>query len=175
MTTFTYRSAQSGALLGGIVLALAVETVVLHLLVTPRHPIIGWLLTSSSLGVIVWLVADYRALGRGVVRIVGDTIDLRIGRRFNVQVPIATVTSSIRPTWRDVPMRGTPAAEGYLNLMKPAGPNVLLMLSAPVDVKLPGGMHRAATKLGLCLDAPDEFLAALPAYFHSISTISTRV
>lgn len=161
MRTFTYRSAQSGALFAGIILAIAAETLVLHFLLAARHPIVGWTLTLSSLAAMAWLAADYRALGRGAVGVADDVLDLRVGRRFAVQLPVTTVATATRPTWRDLPTRGTPAAAGYLNLTRPADPNVLLTLGAPTMVKLPGGLRRSATRIALHLDAPDDFIAAL--------------
>lgn len=161
MKSFSYRSARSAPLVAGLGLVIAIETVVLHLWLASRHPIIGWTLTVSSLAAIAWLVADYRALGRGAVQLTDEQLDLRVGRRFAVSVPTTTVSSALRPTWRDLPNPGTPQAAGYLNLTKPATPNVLLILSAPLEVRLPGGLRRSATSFALCLDEPDAFLAAI--------------
>src|SRR4051794_14872178 len=123
MTAFTYRAARSGALVAGFALVIGVETLVLHLWLMTRHPVFAWVLTSASVATIAWLVADYRALGRGAVHIAGSTLELRIGRRISASVPLATIAAVTRPTWRDVPAPGTPAAEGYVNLMRPASPN----------------------------------------------------
>jgi len=161
VTSFSYRSARNGSLVAGLGLVIAIETLVLHLWLTKSHPIIGWTLTVSSLAAIGWLVADYRALGRGAVQLTDERLALRVGRRFDVSVPTTAVSSALRPTWRDLPNPGTPQAADYLNLTKPAAPNVLLILSTPMDVRLPGGLRRSATRLALCLDEPDEFLAAI--------------
>jgi len=47
--------------------------------------------------------------------------------------------------------------------MKPATPNVLVTLAAPAMVRLPGGLARPARRLGLRLDDPVGFIAALAA------------
>ena len=57
---FTYRSARSRGVLAGISTAIVVETVALHALLVTRHPLIAWLLTSSSVSVLAWRVADWR-------------------------------------------------------------------------------------------------------------------
>jgi hypothetical protein len=163
MVAFTYRSARSGSLVGGLGLAIAVETVALHLWLAARHPIAAWALTVGSVAALVWLAADYRALGRGAVRLDAKTLDLRIGRRFALRLPRSAVVEVVRPTWRDLPTAGTPAAADYLNLTKPAMPNVLLTLSAPTTVRLAGGLARRARRLGLRLDDADAFVAALVA------------
>jgi len=60
-----------------------------------------------------------------------------------------------------VPAPGSPQATDYLNLMKPATPNVLLTFTLPVTVRLRGGLQRSARRLGLCLDEPDAFIRAV--------------
>src|SRR4051794_32839612 len=82
MIAFTYRSARSGSLVAGLGIAIAVEMVVLHLWLVARHPVLAWALTLTSLATLVWLAADYHALGRGAVRLDDDALDLRVGRRF---------------------------------------------------------------------------------------------
>jgi hypothetical protein len=161
VSAFTYRSARSGSVVGGLGLVIAIETVALHLWLAARHPVAAWALTAGSLATLGWLAADYRALGRGAVLLDGDTVDLRVGRRAAVRLPRTAVLTVARPTWRDLPAAGTPAAADYLNLTKPATPNVLLTLSAPTTVRLPGGLTRQARRLGVRLDDPDAFVAAL--------------
>lgn len=159
--SFTYRSARSGSLVAGLALAIAIETIVLHLWLMPRHPVIAWTLTVSSIGALVWLAGDYHALGRGAVRVTSQTIDLRIGRRFAVQLPTAAIAQVAQPGWRDLPAPGTPEAIGYINLTKPATPNVMLTLAEPLAVRLPGGIRRSASRLALMLDDPGAFIAAV--------------
>lgn len=76
-------------------------------------------------------------------------------------LPRSDIAVAVRPGWRELPQAGTPAAAGYLNMMKPATPNVLLTLTAPARVRLPGGLSRSVCRLGLHLDEPELFLAAL--------------
>jgi len=163
MTAFTYRSARSGSILFALGMVIVVETLVLHVWLGARHPLIAWALTTASIVTLLWLAADYRAMGRGAVRIADDTLTLEVGRRFTVQVPRDTIATATRPSWRDIPAASTAAAADYLNLMKPGTPNVLLTLSGPAVVRLPGGLRRSVRRLGLHLDDPDAFLVALNA------------
>ena len=161
MHGFTYASARSGSLLGGFALVVSVETIGLHLLLAPRHPVVGWALTVASVSTLAWLLADHRALGRGAVRLDEGMIDVAVGRRASVMVPLAEVIDVRRHTWKDLPASGSPAAAAYMNLMKPAAANVLLSLRVPVEVRLLGRVRRRVRHLGLCLDAPDVFVAAI--------------
>jgi hypothetical protein len=160
MSAFTYQSARSGSLVLGLGLAILAETLVLHLWLGRHHPILAWSLTATSVSAIGWLAADYRALGRGTVRIDGDALDLQVGRRAAVRVPLSAVATIIQPSWRDVPEVGAPESRDYRNLTKPATPNVLVTLVAPAMARLPGGVARPARRLGLRLDDPAGFIAA---------------
>lgn len=161
MMRFTYRSARSGSLVAGLGLAIVVETMVVHLVLVARHPLIAWALTASSVAALAWLAADYRALGRGTVGVDGDVLELQVGRRVDLRLPRTTVQDVIRPGWRDLPQAGERDAAGFFNATKPAAPNVLLTLVAPVDVRLAGGLSRRAQRIALRLDDPDAFIAAL--------------
>jgi len=158
---FTYRSARSGSLVAGLGLALLVETAVLHLWLAARHPALAWVLTVASLGTLVWLATDYRAMGTGVIRLDDHSLALVVGRRFNMLVARENVAAVIQPGWRGVPEAGTPAAAEYANLTKPATPNVLITLGEPAQLRLPGGLRRRVRRIGLHVDEPQRLVSAL--------------
>ena len=161
MREFTYRSARSGSLVVGLGLAIGVETFVMHLWLRLQHPMLAWSLTAASVWALAWLAADYRALGRGTIRVDRDALDLRVGRRAALRVPLSALATVVRPSWQEVPAAGAAGSEDYRNLMKPATPNVLVTLAAPTKVRLAGGIERPARRLGLRLDDPVGFIAAL--------------
>jgi hypothetical protein len=161
MREFTYRSARSGSLVVGLGLAIGIETFVMHLWLRLQHPALAWSLTVASISALVWLAADYRALGRGTIRVDRDALDLRVGRRAALRVPLSEVATVVRPSWRELPVAWVAGSGDYRNLMKPATPNVLVTLAAPTKVRLPGGIERPARRLGLLVDDPVGFIAAL--------------
>lgn len=157
MTAFTLRTARSRGLMLAIGLAIAVETAALHLLLIRRHPVIAWLLTASSASILVWLAADYRRLGDSALRIDDLAVHLDIGLRFRASVARDRIATAITPTWRDLPAPGA----GFLNATKPAEPNVLLTFRDPVPIRVMGMVSRPVHQLGVRLDDPAAFLAAL--------------
>jgi hypothetical protein len=161
MSTFTYRSARSGSLVFGMGLVIGVETLVMHLWLRLHHPVLAWSLTAASVSALCWLAADYLALGRGAIRFEGDVLDLRVGQRVALRVPLTAVAAVKRPTWQELPAAGTPGSEDYRNLMKPSTPNVLVTLAEPMRVRLTGGIERSARRLGLRLDDPAGFIGAV--------------
>jgi hypothetical protein len=154
---FTCRRARAGAITVVIGALIAIETTALHLLLWNLAPLIAGSLTVMSLAVLAWLVADYRAMGREAFRVHPGEIDLRIGRRLSAVIPRTTIASAIAPSRRDIPQPGG----DYLNATKPAAPNILLTLNAPVRVRAVGGLKRSVKRIGLCVDEPERLLAAL--------------
>lgn len=150
------RSARSGAFLAALAMILAVETGALHVLLAARLPLVAWILTLSSVSLLLWLVADYLALGQTVVRVTPDQLEARIGRRVVLTVPVEKVATVAQLGWRDTAgPRGS-----YLNATKPATPNVLVAFREPVEARVVG-MRRPIEKLALHLDQPDGFVETL--------------
>jgi hypothetical protein len=167
-TEFSYRGARSGNLVVGFTIVILVEAIALHFLLIVRHPIAAWVQAVLSLAAIVWLVRDYDALGKGAVRVTGDRVRLAIGRRFDVDLSLSNVARVLQPTHRDLPTPGTNQGRDYLNLTAPNTPNVLLILEAPVRVRLTAGMHRSIQRVGLRLDDPAAFIECM--YEHKTAT-----
>jgi len=115
-------------------------------------------LTSLNVLTIAWLIRDYIALGRHVVHVDDETLRLKIGRRFDISVSLSNIARVLRPTFRDLPRPGTNEGRDYLDLTKPASPNVLIVLNTVAKARLPGGFHRMVGRFSLHLDEPDAFL-----------------
>jgi hypothetical protein len=163
---FTYRGARSGALTAGAALALVIETVVLHLWLSPGRPRLAWTLSVLGVVALLYLGLEFRAWGRGAVRVTPEGIDLAIMGRVRARVARADVVSAIVAGWRDLP-DGPESA--YLNATSPAEPNVLLAFRQPVAVRVAGLVPRRVTRLGLRLDDPVAFIASITPLPHSRS------
>ena len=156
---FTYRSARAGAMTAGFALAVAVETLAVHLWLAARHPVWAWGLTALGAASLAYLAAEYRAAGRGAVRLRADAVVLRLGGRVAADLPRGELAEARPFTWRDAPDGPDPR---YLNAMAPADPNVLLSFARPVPVRLAWGLvRRRVERVGLRLDDPAAFVGAL--------------
>ena len=158
---FSYRGARSPAITAAFCAVIAIESAAVHFAVAVRHPLVAWTLSLTSVAAILWLVRDYRALGSGEVLLTDDRIRLRIGRRFDVTIPLARIARVLRPTFRDLPAPGTNHGRDYLNLTKPATPNVLIVLDETQRVRLTLGIHREVRRVALRLDDADGFVRAV--------------
>jgi hypothetical protein len=134
------------------------ETVGVHLILLRYSLFLALAVSLLSLSVLVWLIADYLALGKLDSVVTDESLLLRVGRRARATIPRRLLTRAIAPTWRDLP---DGPDRSYLNVTKPAEPNVLLTFSQPVVVNLPGGLRRSIRTLAVFVDAPEAFLAAI--------------
>lgn len=156
MTSFTMRSARSGGFIAVIAFAVLLETSGLHLVLAPRHPVIAWTLTLSSIWVLWWLAMDYRAMAATTIDIDADTVRGAIGRRIVFASEVGNVKSVGRPQL--MPVSGPP--KGYVNATKPAAPNVLITFRSPVTATVLG-MPRSISQLALRLDDAEAFVSSL--------------
>lgn len=156
--TFSHRPARSAPLFGTLLGVGLVEVAGFHLLLFRHHPVLSLILALLGLCGLIWIVADYRALGTEVTSVTAGRLLLRVGRRARADIPLGEVAAAISPSWRDLP---SPPPPGSLNPTKPATPNVLLTFREPVAVRLLGSFARPVRRLALHVDRPEEFLAAV--------------
>ena len=160
---FSYRTARSTAITTAIIAVVLIESFAVHFAVAARHPIVAWILTLSSIAAVAWLLRDYLALGTGAVRLTADMVNLTIGRRFDVALPLGAIARVIAPTFRDLPTPGTTQGRDFLNLTKPAAPNVLIFLEESRRLAITMGITRDVKRIALKLDDSAAFISAIEA------------
>jgi hypothetical protein len=137
--------------------ALAVETAVLHLLVSWWSArVAGWLL-FFDLYTLVMLLAHGQAVRLRPSLLTADTLHLHVGFVWHLTVPLSEVVAI--ESLRDNPK----PAPGLLNLTKLlfTPPNLLLTFAQPVVVKGPYGMQRTGRHLAVYLDQPQQVREAI--------------
>ena len=154
---FAYRrSSGYRAFLAGLGVAAVVELVGGHLLV--QHlwgPAAAGLHLALSGYAILWLVADWRALGARPHRLGDGVLRVRCGLRWSADVPLADIEAVYR-------VRGplpTDAPTLDASVLKNA--NLLLDLRRPVVAEGPYGLRREVTRVAFGCDDPEAVLDAL--------------
>ncbi len=138
---------------------IAVESAVLHLLVSQRSSSFAWILTGLSVYSAIWLLAFQRSTVLRLSVLRANALVLRVGLQCDATVPWDDIASVRTLTWRDVPAR----AAAYLNAAKPSTPNVLIQFHHPVRVEGPYGIPRTVTQVGMRLERPEEFVSLIAA------------
>ena len=156
--SFSHRHARSTPIILTLSVLVILETVGIHLLLLRYSLILAIVVSLLSVSSLIWLVADFIALGRVTTVLTDEDFILRVGRRASATIPRKLVADAVAPSWKDVP---DGPDKFYLNATKPAEPNVLLRFNEPVLVKLPGGLRRRIKRLALFVDNPERFLTAV--------------
>jgi hypothetical protein len=162
---FPLQGGASASLLVGIGLALVVEGAALHFWLAARHPTWAWAITALNAATLVWLWLDYRARTLAALTLGDHDVVIVAGNQLRCQVPRSAIASAEVATWRSVPDPQT--ARGYVNSAKPLEPNVMLTFAEPVDARLPFGIRRRLTRLGVRVGEPERLIS-------EISTVSAR-
>jgi hypothetical protein len=134
-----------------------VETVAFHLLLVGHHPVVAWVLTLSSLSLVVWLVRDYRAMADAAVRVDRSAVRFEFGRRLQAAVPGDAIGAVSRVGWHNLPQ----GMQDFVNITRPAQCNVLITFREPVKLRLLNAVWRPVRHLGVAADEPDAVVAAL--------------
>jgi len=161
----SYRKNSYGTFLAAIVMVLVVETVAVHLaLYMLWSPVAAWALTAISLYTLVWMVGDWRALRLRTTEVTTERILIRLGTRWEVEIPR-----------EDVVFAGPPgeAAPGErpLKLALIGRPDVEIRLSRPVTVRGLYGLRRTSDVVLLQVDDPERFVEAVRATAPATRTL----
>jgi hypothetical protein len=155
---FSYHQ-QSGydAIVGGILVAMLMEMIALHLLLQFWSPALAWGLTALSGYGVLWLVGDARAVRLRPIRVEKDALLIRIGLRWTVRVPFLAI-GTMRPAGRQAPPKKTP---GYLEAVLWSRPRYLIDLNEPILAQGLYGFRKPVTILGFTVNDPAAFEAVL--------------
>jgi hypothetical protein len=165
---FSYhRKNGYGAIVSGLMIAMAAETAGVHiLLVHFHHPRIALALTVLSLYGALWFLGDYQAARRRPIRIETDHLAIRTGLRWNLDVPFEAIAKIERAD----PLRPFQKGRGAIRATLFGAPIFVLHLTEPLVADGPYGRRRRVERVGFTVDEEAEFLASLP----SVSCGSTR-
>jgi len=155
-----HRRTAYGAIVLAIILASAAEIPAMHLLVALRSETAAWLLTTVGAYGALWVVGDWRASLLRPVRVEDDTLRIRFGLRWRVDVPLEHILS-VRPA--------TGAERAHrksvdLRLTLPGAAWTHIELDRLVTAVGMYGIRRQVRTLGLGVDEPERLSAALEAF-----------
>jgi hypothetical protein len=125
------------------------EGVALHFLLRRFGPYVAGAGIVLHLYMLVWILGDLRALALRPIQVEGGLLRLRIGLRWEAEIPLRLIQS--------VERSGT---EG-MRLGVIGSPNLRLVLREPVQLQGMFGIRRRSSSLLLQVDEPDALAAAL--------------
>jgi hypothetical protein len=149
-----HRSSAYGGVVAGLLMIVAVEVVVVHLLVAIWSSTAAWVLTALGLYSAVWLLGDLQAVRLRPSWLDDERLCMRLGVRWTLSVPRHQVRQARR-------LAPNETVEDALRLSLPNARRVLIELEAPATATGVYGIRRTATAVELGVDDPDEFLRRL--------------
>lgn len=139
-----------GAVVGVVLLAIAVEIIPIHALLARWSPTFAWIATGLSLYGALWLIGDFRALKLHATGLNADRLTVRFGVRWRLSVPRERIES--------VRVVGASAVldDVDLRMALPGSRRLAIHLKDPVEATGPYGVRRQVRVFELGLDDPED-------------------
>jgi hypothetical protein len=148
----SYRKNSYGIFLFAIVTVLVIETIAIHLLVYFLWSgAVALIFTAISLYTLIWMIGDWQALRLRRTTISSDRINIRLGTRWEVEIPRNLVISVGTPKQLDDDVRP-------LKLVLIGDPNVEIRLTRPVTARGMYGLRRTSSIVRLQVDESTSFI-----------------
>lgn len=139
-------------MLGAIIMAVLVETAVVHMLVSQWIVWLAWILTASGISSIVWLLRDFNAARLNPSLITESGLELRTGLRWRADIDWAEVFGTLDEQ---------PADEESVSMTLFGQPDFWLECRQPILVHGPFGIKRNVRLIGLGVDDSGGFRTAI--------------
>jgi hypothetical protein len=151
---FYHRRNGYPAILGAILMAVVVETVAVHFLLSLWLEPVAWVFTTLSVYSMIWLLGDYQIARQNPIRLDDQVLHLQTGARWKADVPRDSVTSMATPN------AGLGDVE-KLALTLFGDPDFWLLLDEPVEIRGPFGIRKSAAAVGIGVEEPKRLKATL--------------
>lgn len=139
-----FAPARAGVVLVVLLPVVALETALVHAMVSRWSVGAAWVLTGLSAYTVLWLMGDYRAMRRRPILVTEEGVIVRVGLRCRIRASHAQIERVAGAGWRD-----DEAAVGRLNMASPDSPNVVISFREPVVARRFFGIETAVRSVGV--------------------------
>jgi hypothetical protein len=155
--TFSYQTVGSWGTFIGVFLALGgIEAAVVHVLVQQWSQTAAWVLTALSVYGSLFLWADLQAVRMRPFVLTPETLQIRAGLRWEIEIPLNQIARVQR-----VGPRGYTRTRDDLEVLPIGDVQFLITVKEPASATGLFGIRRRFQRLGVSVDEPEVFLAAL--------------
>jgi hypothetical protein len=149
------RRSGYGPVLVGLFFALVAEAIAVHLLVRRWSVVAAWILTILTAYAALWLIGDFRALGRRSILVTGDELIVRLGLRWTVRVPLDRIRAVRAARGQE------PPGSDHLRAVILGAERQVVELDSEVVATGLYGIRRRIRSIGLSVDEPERFFCCL--------------
>jgi hypothetical protein len=135
---------------------LLVELVPVHILLSTWQPVAAWIVSALSIYSLLWVIGDYHAIRLTPVRLTDERLEVRIGRRWSVDIDVDQI-SSIEVVNGSFDEDESSAVD--ISLI--GAPDVILEVRDEHELTGPFGIRKGFKTLALSMDNPSEFIRAV--------------
>ena len=155
-----YRESGYIAVVLGLLIAVVVELVAIHVLLTRFwSPTAAWVASALSLYGLLWILGDLQALRHRRTRLGTHHLDLRVGLRWQAKIPNEDIESLRSLSFLEASKAERPP--GLLEAVAAGSPRFELRLRRPVTAVGPYGFTKETTCLRISVDHGDLFARRL--------------
>ena len=133
------------------------EGIPMHFLLQHWNHAAAYIYTGFDVYALFWVIALGRSLQLRPVLIGEQSVLLHAGLVWQIEFKRENI-KAMNPLAGDAPRRKEP---GYLSMVAINDPQWLIELNEPVAARGPYGLRRTVTKIGVAVDDPSSFRAAL--------------
>lgn len=152
---FSYhKETGTQAILGALIFAVGIETVVLHILLVSWNPTVAWILTALSVYTAFQVFGILRSLSKRPIMVSDEKIHLKYGIMNEVEIAWSDI-ASIEKTSRSI--EGEERTRTLSAFSQMEGHNIILNLRKEYDLIGFYGFKKKFVCLALHLDKPQDF------------------
>ena len=156
-----YRVSGWSTILAVLVLLIAAEGSAAHLMLARWSTRAAWTFTLLDIYTVVWLLGDFRALKLRPATFDGNTLRLRLGLRWSVDVAASNIASVSR-----LAPGAFPKAKDVLRFSMLDEPSHAIEFREPVDASGMLGLSRRVRAVGVLPDQPERFETLLAEFLR---------
>ncbi|MBM7662845.1 hypothetical protein JOC85_003656 [Bacillus mesophilus] len=143
-----------------LVHALVIEMIGVHFLIAQKSHLLAWILTGLDLYTVLYLIADYRAAKLSPISIKDNVMNIVIGVRRSIEVPIEEI-KSFEKTSTAKSIRGKEKHAFFATLPElieeDNEPDFELVLHRPVEAHYIFGIKKKISKIYITVDEKQKF------------------
>lgn len=159
----TFKDSGVKAILGALIMAIAVETVGLHFLLSKWSVAAAWALSILSLYTGVQVLAIIRSLAHNPVKLENDELILRFGILNKVEIPYHFIHKFYEMTDDQTQeFKGTKASMIYQN--------IAFELNSEVKTHGFYGITKSTRNISIHIDNPKDFIKSLNSKLNALNT-----
>lgn len=158
-TTFTYHQSRgTGAIYGVIGFLIIAETIALHVIVSMWSPVAAWILTASSIYVLVLLLAQYKSSYLRPIEVEDGILKVRCGLFCDADIPISEI-ESFKSCGHSAPLPKDVLQAALLKGFEPV--NLAVTTSAETKAHGPYGIASSFRSIAFFVDEKERLITHL--------------